>query len=486
VPSNKVAKDWEINGALRPSTEALPAALDLLRSGDCSKTLVLPNRYDGIDLPDAMCRILIIDGLPTPASLSDRIDDRIRDPSEIVWAKTLRSIEQGIGRSVRGEKDYSVIILTGRDLPAKLRSSYYRKGLSDQTNGQIEIGLSAVKMVADELGQQGGDHRDAVKELMEKCLRRDEGWKAWHAEGMNAIPPGPAKPKLLKLFHLERQVDLLVRRQEYERAAQVIQTMVDKDPLGSAERGWYLQQAARILNAVGKDRALQLQQAAHGANSLCLKPKHGIVHRKINPIDYKRADTIREIIGLYPDIPSAILHIEGILSEIRFGVNHNSFETAFKELGRLIGFRSERPEAEMGEGPDNLWCISSSEYILWEHKGEVKPGRIDIHKSEAEQVLHSLAWFRKEYAGVTCVAVLSIPTIRLGKGVSLGDEVRICANAHLSKLTKNVRSFFRELAPYQTQSITEAMIDKFLEAHSLRSLDMSMYYTKPKYSSNWS
>src|SRR5699024_6315553 len=81
-----------------------------------NKTIIFANRYDGIDLPDDTCRILIIDSVPYYDSLSDRYEELCRAESEIIRIKTIQKIEQGLGRSVRGEKDYSVILITGSDL----------------------------------------------------------------------------------------------------------------------------------------------------------------------------------------------------------------------------------------------------------------------------------------------------------------------------------------------------------------------------------
>ncbi|TQF08319.1 DEAD/DEAH box helicase, partial [Myxococcus llanfairpwllgwyngyllgogerychwyrndrobwllllantysiliogogogochensis] len=57
-------KDWESYGATVADKDSVGGVIEGLREGEYEKTVVLVNRYDGIDLPDDTCRILIFDGKP--------------------------------------------------------------------------------------------------------------------------------------------------------------------------------------------------------------------------------------------------------------------------------------------------------------------------------------------------------------------------------------------------------------------------------------
>jgi len=113
----------------------------VLRNKQFAKAVVLVNRYDGIDLPDDTCRILIFDGRPYSESLIDLYQESCRPHSEATLMRTVRTIEQGMGRSVRGEKDYSVIIIVGADITRLVRDRDSRRFLSPQMSTKIEIGL---------------------------------------------------------------------------------------------------------------------------------------------------------------------------------------------------------------------------------------------------------------------------------------------------------------------------------------------------------
>ena len=122
-----------------------------LKKGVHEKTLVIVNRYDGIDLPDESCRVLIIDSMPYFNSLADKYEELCRSTSDIINIKIAQKIEQGLGRSVRGEKDYTVILLIGADLVKFVKSVRTNKYFSEQTKKQIEIGLQIAEMAKEEL-----------------------------------------------------------------------------------------------------------------------------------------------------------------------------------------------------------------------------------------------------------------------------------------------------------------------------------------------
>ena len=62
APSFNNTKDWEQYGAVIAKRETMQEIIEKLWRGKFEHTVVLANRYDGIDLPDDTCRILVFDG----------------------------------------------------------------------------------------------------------------------------------------------------------------------------------------------------------------------------------------------------------------------------------------------------------------------------------------------------------------------------------------------------------------------------------------
>ena len=107
VPTWKKQNDYREYDCILASSENIFSKISNLKKGIFDKMLVLTNRYDGIDLPDAACRILIIDSLPFFTNMCDIYEEQCRTDNKLVQKKIAQKIEQGLGRSVRGEKDYS-------------------------------------------------------------------------------------------------------------------------------------------------------------------------------------------------------------------------------------------------------------------------------------------------------------------------------------------------------------------------------------------
>lgn len=91
-----------------------------------------------------------------------------------------------MGRSVRGEKDYSVIIVLGEDLVRFIKSKETNKYLSQQLRRQIEI--------AEEIANKSQSKSDIdksysaqTKQLIWQCLHRDKNWKEYYKIKMNCM-----------------------------------------------------------------------------------------------------------------------------------------------------------------------------------------------------------------------------------------------------------------------------------------------------------
>lgn len=72
-PSEKVAREWQSVGAATDLGEKVHELVEDLRSGT-RRFVALAQRYDGVDLPDDACRVLVIDGLPKGQTLVEQYD----------------------------------------------------------------------------------------------------------------------------------------------------------------------------------------------------------------------------------------------------------------------------------------------------------------------------------------------------------------------------------------------------------------------------
>ena len=123
-----------------------------------------------------------------------------------------------MGGSVRGEKDYSVIITTGPDLTRLVRDKNSRLYMSNQTDTQIEIGLEIARMGKQDI-EEGKTPKDTL-DLIRQSLRRDSGWKAFYAEQMDAVRPSGANESVLQVYASELAAEQKYRSGDYAGAAQ--------------------------------------------------------------------------------------------------------------------------------------------------------------------------------------------------------------------------------------------------------------------------
>jgi replicative superfamily II helicase len=205
TPSFAGTKDWAKYGALVVDTNTINSAVEELRNRRFDRALVIANRYDGIDLPDDTCRILNFDSKPYTENLIDRYSEMCRTFSDATATRIARAIEQGLGRSVRGEEDYCVIIISGAELVAAVRSPDSRRHLSSQTRKQVDIGLEIASLAKEDLGNE--DPLSCLRGLISQSVKRDQGWKDFYAERMDSIEPELRESQILLTFQKELEAE---------------------------------------------------------------------------------------------------------------------------------------------------------------------------------------------------------------------------------------------------------------------------------------
>ena len=458
-------KDWSAYGAVVANTETVDDSIALLMSGDFSKTIVLVNRYDGIDLPDRTCRILIFDGKPFSESLIDLYDEQCRPNSAATLMRTLRTVEQGMGRSVRGEKDFSAIIILGQPLVRLLREKKSRSYLSAQMATQISIGLELVELAKQDISDGSSPYK-ALNDLIRQCIGRDDAWKEYYKENMDIMLGKSQNENSLDCYAHELRAEKLYISGKYNDASQEIQKLIDKSPYARDDKGWYLQIMARYNYRANRAESNKFQIAAYETNKTLLKPAEGVTVTRLTLISHGRVERIVKWVSQFLTYADLDIVISDILENLVFSVKSDNFEKALHELSKALGFVGERPDKEWKEGPDNLWALNDKQYILFECKNEVKLERAEINKSESEQMNSSCAWFERHYKGMNCKNIIIHPAKKLASSAAFTHPVEVIRVSELKKLTKNVRLFFSSFQSFDFSDMSTTQIQKLLDSHS--------------------
>jgi replicative superfamily II helicase len=470
-------KDWQAYGSIIADKNNIPAVIGNLRRGSYDSTVVLANRYDGIDLPDDTCRVLIFDGKPYSESLIDLHIESCRPNSEATLIRAVRSVEQGMGRSVRGEKDYSVVVITGTDLTRLIRDGKSRSYFSPQVAQQVKIGIDVAEMAREEAGDDGVP-ADAFSKLIFQCIHRDPDWKEYYAEQMDSVVPNVTRKEILEQFEMELLAEQSFAGGDYRSAVERVQAYLDGHPADSDEKGWYLQEMARYTYKFEWAESEHFQLAAHSANRMLLKPANGVHVKKLSIVSHGRMERIQSWISQFDDYSQLNVALTDILGRLAFGVKADKFEQALDELASCIGFVGERPDKEWKEGPDNLWALDATQYILWECKNEVLLERSEINKRESEQMNRSAAWFEKHYPGMKVKRLMIHPAQQLESADAFTHDVEVVRQVELKRLVKSARSFFNAFNRVSFSDLSAHHIQKLVDSHGLALSDIVGSYSK--------
>lgn len=478
VPSYRAADDYNKRGCITPSKEEeIKEALSGLKAGTQVAPTVFTNRYDGIDLADDMCRVLIMDSLPAFSSLSELYEQQCRTTSDMINIKIAQKIEQGLGRSVRGERDYTTIIITGASLVKFMKSPETRKYFSDQTNMQIKIGED----IANESSAERVEDKPLkpIFDLMRLCLKRDDGWKMFYKTTMDSMPVTEPDHPLLERLEKERAADVAFMKKDWAQVIKIYRDIANSLTDDELEQGWYMQELAKYMCHSSTTEALKTQKSAYAHNQYLLTVET-VNYKKVDMLDDTSLKNIKSYLGKFSDYATFKLSVDEILSNLSMGGGSKKFEGALQQVGLLLGFRSQRPDNEFKKGPDNLWAMPNNEYLVLECKNEVELNRDAISKSEAGQMEMHCGWFEEEYGADTIVTYCWIhPTSKLSAEANLTHTIKVMTPAKLDLFKKHLLAFVMEFSKYNLSSVTEESINEFLVNNKLTPKDLKTLYNEP-------
>lgn len=478
VPSFSQTSFYESKGCIIANNANMERVLLGLSNKSINHPVVFVNRYDGVDLADERCRLLIIDSLPYFDSLVDRYEQSCREFSDQIYTKVAQKVEQGIGRSVRSEKDYSAIIVIEEELVHFVKGVKSQHYFSKQTVKQIEIGDDVTESVKDEMS--GETPRKAFFGVIAQCLKRDEGWKQYYEEQMSSIEIVEEEHPYLDIILKEYLAERALYKKDFKKAADLYQDLVNENSVNLQEKGWYQQLLAKCMWHAQKTEYEKIQGKAHDNNNYLLM-LYNVPYKKSGFIQRTSLEQVIRKIQSFNGYFDYKIAIDSILSNLIIGVSANKFERAVQELGNVLGFDSTRPDKQFKCGPDNLWHYSNNHYLLIECKSEKMQNSVEITKDEIGQMSNHIAWFKDNYGKDETVKYIFIhPVSNISKLADIDSEIYALTSDGLDKLKNNVRGFVQEFERTDFQSISNAQVQAALIAHKLdiNSLEGDTYLKK--------
>jgi hypothetical protein len=298
---------------------------------------------------------------------------------------------------------------------------------------------------------------------------------------MESVRPSGANPNVLKLYEKELGAEEKYRKGDYTGAVSTVQAFLDEGLVDEADRAWYLQEMARYYYKTQRIESRRLQVAAHKRNHLLLSPRDGVTVSKLTIVSEGRMERIISWVKQFENYQQLDIMLSDILARLSFGVKADKFEQALDELSKALGFIGERPDKEWKEGPDNLWALDDTHYILWECKNEVNTKRAEINKGETEQMNRSCAWFKKYYSGSSVKNIMIHPTHKVSSAANFLDDVEAMRESELKALVKSVSEFFKSFESMDFNDLSSIHIQNLVDAHNLSVKSLLEGYTKSLY-----
>ncbi|USS85509.1 DEAD/DEAH box helicase family protein [Fructilactobacillus myrtifloralis] len=468
VPNFYKTCDWKKYGSIIGRKENLEGILETYHKNKFSKPLVLVNRYDGIDLPDDETRILILDSLPKSVSLMDKYIESVVPNGTENKLKIAQKIEQGLGRSVRADTDYSVIIFTGPDLVSFVRDPDNQQYFSKQTLKQIQIGIEISEEAKKDINND--NYLKVLSDLIKQSLLRDEDWKEFYKEQMESLDYSENAHDNIAKISKENVIlkDAVNPYVNIDKFNIFIDNFISHYCSSDEEKGWYEQIKARVNYFSSKIDSEKYQKKAYNYNNGLLLLEDSIEISKLKPLmnDERISNIINEIKS-YKTYENLLNHIMDITAKLTFGTNSKEFENAMDDIGKILGFKTERPDYEYKKGPDHLWAVKDNLYFIIEDKNKVKESREKINKNEMGQMNNSIGWFNANYHQNDYHAFLVIPTKYHDPAANFNGNVTIIRKGKLNFLTTNIKNFIKEFSNIDLNSLSNDMVRSCILKHSL-------------------
>jgi hypothetical protein len=345
--------------------------------------LVLANRYDGIDLPDDDCRLVVLDGLPARGDLQERFLHSSLGAVEVLQERIRARIMQGSGRATRNARDYATVLVLGNDLTTYLASHDVQSALHPEVQAELEFGLD-----------NSIDTTSA--ELVERLAVFDEHGQEWAEVDQDIVTEletkqridTPGSAELQRAARHEVAACEAIWSGQWERALTAIRQVLDQFRAARAPRryaalwnylGYTL--AHRVANQTGdatwRATASSYYQAAQAASRGTSWAGHLAA-----PAESTTAVAPPSLDQLDNTAMTAVLNDTELTRSTTFdqevattrnalaAKEYTAYEAALVTLGRLAGAKPSYGNEDDSEdaAPDAVWIFGEVQWVIWEAK----------------------------------------------------------------------------------------------------------------------
>lgn len=372
--------------------------------------LVLTNRYDGIDLPDDDCRLVILFGLPSRGDSQERFLAGALGAMDVLQERIRARIVQGAGRATRNAADFAGVVMLGDDLSSFCTRKDVLNAMRPEVNAEVSFGLEnsldidSAEMTANFQAflAQGEEWAEVEEDLAER-----------RSEVERAYPPGTQELSAAAGYEVAAYHALW--QGELDRALDHVRRVIDRLTGGRAPQRYaalwnYLAACWSLLHSKHggegplkeSSRAYFLAARSSGRGTMWLSHMTAPSERNLfqapstDEVDPLDAAAARRIVELLPKLGRAG-SFDGDVSRMRahlLATEAPPYEEALVFLGSLLGATSSGNNGATA-APDASWVFDTLSWIGWEAKSNAEAAG-ELGAGDVRQAGSHLRYIRTE------------------------------------------------------------------------------------------
>lgn len=382
---------------------------------------VVANRYDGIDLAEDECRLLIVDGLPRAVNLQEAFLVGRMNSLVLLNDRVRTRVVQAFGRCTRSGTDYAGVVVLGSELGDYLLTRERRDAFHPDLRAELEFGIAQSRntTVAESLENfdlllaQGPEWKKADEEILE--LRKNL-----------ALPVTPGAANLQAAVPHEVHYEYAIWNGDFEEAfeaARAVLTELTAPELRGYRALWSYLAGSAAQAASGQTPGLaavartQFRAAAAATPAVRWLANLARDSGEQVPLDEARDTAVHTLIErLESQLDRLGTHTnrryDAEEAAIRTGLasrDADAFEQAHVRLGALLGFAAGNRNTQ--GAPDPWWMVDDLFVFIFEDHSDADANS-ELSVRKARQAMSHPNWVRDNLPiaeGAEVVAVLISP-----------------------------------------------------------------------------
>jgi DEAD/DEAH box helicase/Helicase C-terminal domain len=416
------------------------------------------SRYDGLDLPDEACRLLVMGGLPSGTNLQEKfLWSRIAAFS-LLRDRVLTRFTQGVGRCTRSDNDYAVVMVWGRPLVDFILKQDNRRMLHPELQAELQFGIENSR------DKKAEDFED----LWRAFIEQGENWEAAEEaivrlRDRSSRHSDPVSERLCSAVSDEVSYLYSMWNGDYESALEHARRVADslEGDETKGYRGWWYYLAAdaamALHDANGDDNLVETaRDCLKRAGKCCpviswFARLAQTVRGEAEPLEADEVtataiENMRAKLTEWGTVGRRFEHeVERAINDLQ-ATDHRQFHRGLKVLGEMLGFRTELP---VGDGdPDCIWSIGSELYVAHEAKSDHTPGD-PIGINDIRQAQSHEDWVRSHCTcsdGTRILPLIESPrTIVAYKAVAYAKSLRHVVPEQMKSMCEEIAGVLRKV-----------------------------------------